>query len=215
VADPLGPGGGLVFADNANSVVRRVLPSGIISRVAGTGTAGYSRCVPDAVAPASVAQLRNPYVLSPSQETTVPQQAPHLMAASMSPLTASEVSSSQVRRGAWGRFRLHATFLDYSLRRLADFMKPLRALCQCCGYHQGLCRDVRNVGLPRGLPATGPAARLNKPTSIAYDGGLFITEQGNQVVRSVPISGQRSRPWRAWQAPRELRGLAASPRQRC
>ena len=41
-ADPAGPGGGLVFAENANHVVRRLLPSGVVIRVAGTGTAGYS-----------------------------------------------------------------------------------------------------------------------------------------------------------------------------
>ena len=41
-ADPAGPGGGLVFADQSNNVIRRVLPSGVIVRVAGTGVAGYS-----------------------------------------------------------------------------------------------------------------------------------------------------------------------------
>lgn len=46
VADPLGPGGGLVFADTGNNVVRRVLPSGVIVRVAGTGVAGYSGACP-------------------------------------------------------------------------------------------------------------------------------------------------------------------------
>lgn len=41
VADT-GPAGGFVFADGGNSVVRRVLPSGFIVRVAGTGATGYS-----------------------------------------------------------------------------------------------------------------------------------------------------------------------------
>ena len=36
-----GPVGGFVWAENSNSVVRRVLPSGVVVRVAGTGTAGY------------------------------------------------------------------------------------------------------------------------------------------------------------------------------
>ena len=56
VADT-GPAGGFVFADGGNSVVRRVLPSGVIVRVAGTGVLGYSgtylltRCFPDSLLP--------------------------------------------------------------------------------------------------------------------------------------------------------------------
>lgn len=41
-ADPAGPGGGIVFADQGNHAIRRVTPAGIIVRVAGTGIAGYS-----------------------------------------------------------------------------------------------------------------------------------------------------------------------------
>lgn len=41
-ADPAGLGGGLVFADQGFSVVRRVLPNGFIVRVAGSGIPGFS-----------------------------------------------------------------------------------------------------------------------------------------------------------------------------
>jgi len=37
-----GPVGGFVWAENGNHVVRRVLPSGVVVRVAGTGTSGYA-----------------------------------------------------------------------------------------------------------------------------------------------------------------------------
>ncbi|TEB14137.1 Serine/threonine-protein kinase PknD [Pelotomaculum sp. FP] len=49
--------GNLYIADSANSVVRRVDPNGIISTIAGTGTAGFS----GDGSPAAGAQLNNPY----------------------------------------------------------------------------------------------------------------------------------------------------------
>ena len=40
--------------------------------------------------------------------------------------------------------------------------------------------------------ASATAALLNKPTSVAFDGGLFISEQGNQVIRYVSAAGTLS-----------------------
>ena len=53
----IGPDGSLYISDQGNSTVRRVDPTGIISTVAGTGTAGYS----GDCGPASAAQLNSPY----------------------------------------------------------------------------------------------------------------------------------------------------------
>ncbi len=50
------PAGNLVFADSNNNVVRSISPQGVITTIAGTGTAGYNR---DGI-PATQAQLRTP-----------------------------------------------------------------------------------------------------------------------------------------------------------
>lgn len=54
----------------------------------------------------------------------------------------------------------------------------------------GVCTVQGYLG--DGLPATAPTALFRGPTSVAYDGGLFVTEQGNQVVRYVSPAGTLS-----------------------
>lgn len=50
------PAGNLVFADSNNNVVRSISPQGVITTIAGTGTAGYNR---DGI-PATQAELQTP-----------------------------------------------------------------------------------------------------------------------------------------------------------
>jgi len=61
----------------------------------------------------------------------------------------------------------------------AGFIRSAAGTCGASGF------------LGDGQPATAPSALLNKPTSVAFEGsgGLFITEQGNQVVRYVSAAG--------------------------
>lgn len=54
------PDGGFLVADKGNNVVRKVSATGVISRVAGTGTPGFS----GDGGPATAAQLNNPYGLA-------------------------------------------------------------------------------------------------------------------------------------------------------
>ncbi|HEY6313053.1 MAG TPA: hypothetical protein VIY52_19925 [Streptosporangiaceae bacterium] len=51
------PGGGLLFSDSGNNVVRHVSPEGVITRVAGTGAAGDT----GDGGPATQAQLNGPF----------------------------------------------------------------------------------------------------------------------------------------------------------
>jgi hypothetical protein len=50
------PGGGFLFSDSGNNVVRHVSPDGVITRVAGTGVAGDT----GDGGPATQAQLNGP-----------------------------------------------------------------------------------------------------------------------------------------------------------
>ncbi len=60
LSEPIGvavtPDGGFLFSDNGNNVVRKVSPEGVITRVAGTGTAGDT----GDGGPATRAQLNGP-----------------------------------------------------------------------------------------------------------------------------------------------------------
>jgi hypothetical protein len=136
--------GGFLIADSRNNVVRAVSPAGVISRVAGTGTAGNS----GDDGPATDAQLNFP---------------------------------TGVAVTADGGF-----LIADSLNNVVRAVSPA-----------GVISRVAGTGTAGNSGDDGPAtdAQLNEPVGVAVtaDGGFLIADTVNNVVRAVSSAGVISR----------------------
>ena len=68
--------------------------------------------------------------------------------------------------------------------RFIDASGVIRPAAGTCGSAPGYLGD--------GEAATAPSALLNSPAAVAYDGGIFISEQGSNIVRYVSAAGTLS-----------------------
>jgi len=136
--------GGFLIADQLNNVVRKVSAAGVITRVAGTGTAGNS----GDGGPATDAQLRGP---------------------------------TDVAVTADGGF-LIADFQNNTVRKVSA---------------AGVITRVAGTGTAGNSGDGGPAtdAQLSAPGGVAVtaDGGFLIADSNNNVVRKVSAAGVISR----------------------
>jgi len=132
--------GGFLIADSANNLVRKVSSAGVITRVAGTGTAGNS----GDEGPATDAELNGP---------------------------------TSVAATADGGF-LIADFLNNVVRKVSS---------------AGVISRVAGTGTAGNSGDDGPAtfAELYRPTSVAAtaDGGFLIADVENHEVRKVSSAG--------------------------
>lgn len=190
-------GGGFFVADTGNNAVRRVLPTGTITTVAGLGTRGYSGDRAAAVA----AQLNAPADTSPVSGgslliadagngvirrvspggiiTTVAGAASgNAPSASPAPATRVRLSNPQGVAAAPGGGFLIADTGDNMVLRVSP---------------AGLLRVVAGTGAAGNSGDGGPAvsATLDTPTRIlpAGDGSFLILDLGNEVVRKVSADG--------------------------
>lgn len=211
-ADPWGPGG-VVFADSGNNVVRRVLPNGVVVRVAGTGGAGFS------------GQYGVPRVWFLATRHDAAPCAGDFGFATSATLNrcngvAPDGNGGLFIAGAlqWGQHAMHflysRRFSSYAPRfsatdsanhciRFVSTRGVITTAAGTCGMSGYLGtteqQRVRMLGRVQrgndfacagdGEPATAPSGLLNLPTSVAYDGGFFVSELGNQVIRYVTAAG--------------------------
>jgi serine/threonine-protein kinase len=184
--------GSVVIADNDNDVVRRVAPDGVISTIAGTGTAGYS----GDGGPGTGAQLRDPYGLAVAADgavliadtgndrvrrlapdgiiTTVAGNGVDGNGGDGGPATAAELDTARGIAAAPDGSLLIADSSGDRVRRVAP---------------DGIISTIAGTGVGGysgdGVPAV--AAKLNAPTDVAVTagGGLLIADNWNHRVRWV------------------------------
>lgn len=150
--------------------VRRVQVNGIIVRVAGLGTAGSTG---DGGA-ATSAQVNSPTGVSPNG------------AGGLYIVSVPRTVKAGVQRVAHAsRFTPPQSDTSNHAVRFVSGVGIITTVAGTLGQ-AGFAGD--------GNPATASTARLSSPTSVAYepDGGLFISEQGNSIIRYVSPAGMLS-----------------------
>lgn len=192
------PDGGFYIADNGNHRIRRVGPDGIITTVAGTGTAGFS----GDDGPATQAQLNNPIGIAVAADgslfiadtgshrirrvgpdgiiATVAGTGISMFGGDGGPATDANLGGPQgVTVGPDGSF-LVAEVGNHRIRRVGS---------------DGIITTVAGGGtgpLGSGDGNLATQARLNSPTSVALapDGGFYVSDFGNGRIRRVTPDGR-------------------------
>lgn len=214
--------GGFLIADTANEAIRRVLPDGIITTVAGLGTAGYS----GDGGPARVAELNDPVDVSSADDSAVliadatnnlirrisPSGTISTVAGttpassgrqpSTSPVGATTVALASPQGVAAlpdGGFLIADTAANLVLR-----VDPYGDLTVVAG-----------TGAAEYSGDGGPAnsAALNMPTRVTPtpDGGFLVVDFGNQVVRAVSPTGTITTVAGSTTIPNQQFGLLINP----
>jgi hypothetical protein len=192
----IAPGGGYAIADAFGETVRRVLPTGTIETVAGTGTAGYS----GDGGPATAAELNLPHgvaflsdgtllvadtlnnrirAISPAGTiTTVAGTGAYAYSGDGGPATAAAIESPRGISALPGGGYLIPDTDNQRIRRVAP---------------DGTITTVAGDGVRGYSGDGGPAtqAELDEPFGAVAtaDGGLLIADTGNNVVRRVAADG--------------------------
>ena len=187
--------GNLYVADSGNHVVRRITPNGIISPVAGNGTAGFA----GDGGPALAAQLRTPVgvAIDTNDDLYIADRDNHRIrkisadgtiatvagngisdfGGDNGPALAASLKGPQgITLDAQGNLYIADTF-NNRIRKVAV---------------DGMISTVAGNGYLSDLvPATAPEAWLAWPKDIAVDsqGSLFIADWGNNRIRKVSVSG--------------------------
>ena len=190
--------GGFLIADTSNHEVRKVSAAGVISRVAGTGTAGYT----GDGGYATLAQLNTPYGVAPTADggfliaDTFNSVVRMVSAAGVittlagtgkpgnagdQPVPAQMAPLNQpcgVAATADGGF-LIADTLNHQIRKVSSTE----------GF--GMMTLVAGTGTQGNTGNDGPAtgAELNTPPGVAVtaDGGFLIADSFSSVVRKVAV----------------------------
>jgi len=188
--------GDLFIADENNNVVREVRPDGIITTVAGDGTAGYS----GDGEPATAAQLNQPTAVA------VDEQGDLFIADTRNNVIREVRPDGIITTVAGGGTQLDPDFsgpatdaiLNYPLGLAVDAAGDL--FIADTGFDvirellpNGTLITVAGNGIPGYMGDGGPAtaARLDlsyyNPSGVAVDGAsdLYIADTGNHVVREV------------------------------
>jgi hypothetical protein len=188
--------GSVLVADYANHRIRRISPSGQISTVAGTGTAGYS----GDGGPAKSAHLSWPVDVEPTADGG-------FLIADLGNKRVRKVSAAGIISTVAGT-GLDGTTGDGAAATKAKLMAPTGVavtadggfLVVDAGAHRvrkvgsnGIIRRVAGTGTPGGAGDGGPAifAQLYTPVGVAAlpDGGFLVTEWDGNRVRRVSPSG--------------------------
>jgi len=189
-------GGNLYIADYENNRVRKVTVGGIISTVAGNGSAGYS----GDGGPAANAQL------SAAQGVSL-DTAGNLYIADYNNCAVRKVTASGTISTVAGNFLTCGTFGDGGLATSAALGGPLAVAVDHSGNlyiaddWSDTLRKVSAAGIITSVAGTGPAhsgdggaatsAQLFNPSGTAMDsaGNLYIADQSDVVVRKVSPGG--------------------------
>ena len=187
--------GNLYIADQGNNRIRQVTPSGTISTVAGTGTAGYSG---DNV-PASTAQLNSPQgvVVDPAGNVYVADKNNQRIRK----FTVGGAITTIAGTGAAGTtgdgYAATSATLEYPLAVALDAAGDLYLDDESSQVRMvntaGIILHIAGTGTAGYGGDSGPAstAQLSEPAGLAVDaqGNLYIADQYNFRVRKVSTSG--------------------------
>ena len=188
--------GGFLIAEILNSVVRKVSAAGVITRVAGTGTAGNS----GDDGPATDAQLNEPIGVAVTADggfliTDVGNNV-------VRKVSAAGVITRVAGTGTAGNSGDDGPATDARLNSPASVAVTADGGFLIVDAGNNVVRRVSAAGVITRVAGTGglgnsgddgPAtdAQLNKPFGVAVtaDGGFLITDAGNNMVRKVSAAG--------------------------
>ena len=188
--------GGFLIADTGNHVVREVSAAGVITRVAGTGTAGNS----GDDGPATDAQLNNPI------EVAVTADGGFLIADAVNQevreVSAAGVITRVAGTGTAGNSGDDGPATDAQLNVPDGVAVTADGGFLIADAVNHVVREVSAAGVITRVAGTGTAgnsgddgpatdAQLNNPARVAVtaDGGFLITDAVNHVVREVSAAG--------------------------
>jgi trimeric autotransporter adhesin len=190
------PDGGFLIADYDNHTVRKVSSAGVITRVAGTGSAGNS----GDDGPATDAQLNHPagVAVTPDDGFLIADYDNH---------TVRKVSSAGVitrvaGTGSAGNSGDDGPATDAQLNHPAGVAVTPDDGFLIADYDNHTVRKVSSAGVISRVAGTGSAgnsgddgpatdAQLNHPAGVAVtpDGGFLIADEVNNAVRKVSSAG--------------------------
>ena len=188
--------GGFLIADAGNNVVRKVSAAGVITRVAGTGTAGNS----GDDGPATDAQLNDPIGVA------VTADGGFLIADTgnnvVRKVSAAGVITRVAGTGTAGNSGDDGPATDAQLNEPAGVAVTADGGFLIADFGNNEVRKVSAAGVITRVAGTGTAgnsgddgpatdAQLNEPIGVAVtaDGGFLIADTGNSVVRKVSAAG--------------------------
>ena len=190
------PGGGFLFSDNGNNVVRQVSPEGVITRVAGTGVAGNT----GDGGPATQAQLNGPFgvrvlpgggfLVADTGNDVVRQVSPEGV---ITRVAGTGVAGDTGDGGPATQAQLN-TPVGIAVLPGGGFLftdqgnNVVRQVSR-----EGVITRVAGTGVAGNAGDGGPAteARLNGPGAMTVlpGGGFLFSDLGNNVVRQVSREG--------------------------
>jgi ketosteroid isomerase-like protein len=188
--------GGFLVADVANHTVRKVSATGVITRVAGTGTRGAD----GDDGPATDAQLAEPVGLAATADGgfLVTDQHNH----TVRKVSATGVITRVAGTGARGADGDDGPATDAQLSSPAEVAVTADGGFLIADYGNNVVRKVSALGVITRVAGDGTAgtggddgpatdARLSGPVGIAVtdDGGFLITDLLHHTVRKVSASG--------------------------
>jgi trimeric autotransporter adhesin len=193
--------GGFLIADAGNSVVRKVSSAGVITRVAGTGTAGNS----GDDGPATTAELSRPVGVA------VTADGGFLLADAGYNNVVHKVSSAGVITRVAGTGTAGNSG-DNGPATTAELNRPVGVAVTADGgflfadAFNNVVRKVSSAGMITRVAGTGTAgdsgddgpatdAELSMPywVAVTADGGFLIADTGNNVVRKVAPQTKNSK----------------------
>ena len=192
--------GGFLIADQRNDVVRKVSAAGVITRVAGTGTAGTS----GDDGPAADAQLSRP------TDVAVTADGGFLIADFgnnvVRKVSAAGVITRVAGTGTAGTSGDGGPATDAQLSRPAGVAVTADSGFLIADSDNNVVRKVSAAGVITRVAGTGTAgnsgddgpatsAQLNRPLGVTAtaDGGFLIADTTNNMVRKVSAAGVISR----------------------
>ena len=188
--------GGFLIADFGNNVVREVSAAGVITRVAGTGTAGNS----GDDGPATDAQLNEPFGVAVTADGgfLITDAANHVVRE----VSAAGVITRVAGTGTAGNSGDDGPATDAQLNDPIGVAVTADGGFLITDTGNNVVREVSAAGVITRVAGTGTAgnsgddgpatdAQLNDPAGVAVtaDGGFLITDFGNQEVRKVSAAG--------------------------
>ena len=188
--------GGFLIADSGNNVVRAVSAAGVITRVAGTGTAGNS----GDDGPATDAQLHDPIGVAVTADGgfLITDTGNNEVRA----VSAAGVITRVAGTGTAGNSGDDGPATDAQLNEPAGVAVTADGGFLITDFGNNEVRAVSAAGVITRVAGTGTAgnsgddgpatdAQLNDPIGVAVtaDGGFLITDTGNSEVRAVSAAG--------------------------
>lgn len=190
------PAGNIIFADQGNSCVREInITTGIITTIAGTGTAGYSGdhgaataahlYYPNYVAYNSLGDL---FITDGGNYTIRKVDHATGIITTVAGTTSSTFSGDGIAATAAGVYPYGICFDAYDNLYFADNHDRVRKI-----NTSGIITTFAGNGIPgyAGDGGSATAAKLSIPNDVAIDqhGNILIADFGNNCVRQVNSSG--------------------------